>query len=532
MKKIKSITASLLVAAALLAPNFGLYANSAKNATPAITIRFEDPKGFSKNLTQVLRKVSKDPQIEMYLAMTLATLGYPEFHDVDTQSNVVVCLFLNDESAMGYEVFAIVKAGENSVVASNMNLMKKHNVREGDVLFIDLINPQGTPSKIKDYLPALKSQFAKKTCKDLINAEFDVKAFKGMLEELPTEGVSDKDKEGFKLANEMIHAGSVFIEELDYLVFAINVFDEKISAKFKIAALNGSALSKSFACMRSNTLIDEAKFIPSDNLSEEMGAMSQQSNAIFIEICERAFSKNEKIKELLKNVASFNAKCDGTSATYSKKIEGKNTPQQLGLGRTSASADEVFSFVKNYSKVINYYIDWMKNMSGWADAQGKPEAMEFITKEGKLSEFEGFEDAIKNNSAFANLKVMELSFKSDVELPEAYNLSFYLFKVENYIVYTTDKKLASEFLQNLKSPPSSPKKIDAVMFGSYKAPLFFTQMGIPLNLDSAKEIPSIEMWANTSPKSMTFSTDVPYKFMQYILNTFMALQEAQMQVEE
>ena len=76
MKKI----AALLVSALICAYSFAV-------DKPWLSISVETPKKFFSDVSDIMRKVYPDPQLEMTLALMLSQFGYPNFEGIDPKEN-------------------------------------------------------------------------------------------------------------------------------------------------------------------------------------------------------------------------------------------------------------------------------------------------------------------------------------------------------------------------------------------------------------------------------------------------------------
>ena len=82
MKKIAALLASALICAYSFAVE-----------KPWLSISAETPKKFFSDVSDIMRKVYPDPQLEMTLALMLSQFGYPNFYGIDPKENFALAAF-------------------------------------------------------------------------------------------------------------------------------------------------------------------------------------------------------------------------------------------------------------------------------------------------------------------------------------------------------------------------------------------------------------------------------------------------------
>lgn len=535
MNKIKLLASALAFVAFAVVPNSGLFASSEKIHTPSAVLRIENPKDFSKNIANAARKITNDPQVEMTIAMSLAVVGYPEFNDVDPSAKVVFCYYLDDSSPTGFEIFAVVKAGTNSLLATNLDKFQKYNARDGDLLFIDLMNNPSFPSKLSEYIPSLKKEFLSESSNDSASLEVNVKTFKPLLKELPSDGLPDAAKKNVKIKNKAIFAVAMLLDEMDALNTSFKILEDEIFLEYSLSAKEESALAKSFNLMKTEKIVDEAKFIPQDAPNHEIYALSQESIKLMFELFKNAAAKSEYIKKQVEKFELLASKFEGTAVCYQKIEKGEkfSLPSKTYIARTKASENEIFDGIKNYLETLENYIEMLSFINPFARDLFNKDILS-KTKADKLSDIEEFKSFCEENPSFADTKIMHLyneiqiDDNKDAATCISIKTNFYAFKFGEYAVFSNSAKELVEFLKNTKSPPSKAKKIDGVYSGKCEAS-FMIALIAQANFESSKKAPDLKIFGDAKSNKIKFMFETPYKFINSIYKAFNSTETLQAQ---
>ena len=147
MKKI----AALLVSALICAYSFAV-------DKPWLSISVETPKKFFSDVSDIMRKVYPDPQLEMTLALMLSQFGSTRTSEgIDPKENFALAAF---GKASAPQLFMAVKASKDSAIykfAEHANCARRKKTAGSYCSWTEPRKPKYPTTSTKQYRPPLKA---------------------------------------------------------------------------------------------------------------------------------------------------------------------------------------------------------------------------------------------------------------------------------------------------------------------------------------------------------------------------------------
>ena len=253
MKKI----AALLVSALICAYSFAV-------DKPWLSISVETPKKFFSDVSDIMRKVYPDPQLEMTLALMLSQFGYPNFEGIDPKENFALAAF---GKASAPQLFMAVKASKDSAIYKFAEHAKLRKAEKNGWLVLQL---DGTPeAEVSDYADETIST----ATKSVYGLSIAIRDAKKLLDSVPLPQLP-QEKYAFEYFENILSQTEEIKTSFDY-------DGNSIVNQSEFVAKEGTDIANLINSMSIKKRVDEAAFIPQDYMITALtslnGAAAAQS---------------------------------------------------------------------------------------------------------------------------------------------------------------------------------------------------------------------------------------------------------------
>ena len=370
MKKI----AALLVSALICAYSFAV-------DKPWLSISVETPKKFFSDVSDIMRKVYPDPQLEMTLALMLSQFGYPNFEGIDPKENFALAAF---GKASAPQLFMAVKASKDSAIFKFAEHAKLRKAEKNGWLVLQL---DGTPeAEVSDYADETIST----ATKSVYGLSIAIRDAKKLLDSVPLPQLP-QEKYAFEYFENILSQTEEIKTSFDY-------DGNSIVNQSEFVAKEGTDIANLINSMSIKKRVDEAAFIPQDYMITALtslnGAAAAQSYGKMMSPIFKSLNIPENaVKSAVNMVASTTTSAGALNLQSIAQIQSVNvseTPlslEEIVKLSGSASFDLLKSAVPNSSFEAE-----MKNEGGISFCEitqsflpDMPAQKVYIAKEGKYS---------------------------------------------------------------------------------------------------------------------------------------------------
>ncbi len=283
---------------------------------PLLLIKTSNPRKFCSEFFALSRKISSNPQFEMWTAMFLAQFGFPNFEGVSETDNLTLAYFLCDGKK---ELFICVSSDDSSMLAKHIIFGKYQNLRIGKKLVARI--GKGTVKNFSDYAKTLVDLSVHKT-QDSIYVRVDSDYLLELLKNYYTQPA--------------IHLEAL-IKDTDYCEFSINENGNFLKSKFNLVAKKSSELERFFRTASNHKNVDEISFIPDSSFIVFLSATNNYKEtfipSFFLTHTKQDFFKKSQLEKF------FN----GTSACAYVLLNGDLST--VSVSKISGTFEDVYKAV-------------------------------------------------------------------------------------------------------------------------------------------------------------------------------------------
>ena len=370
MKKIAALLASALICAYSFAVE-----------KPWLSISAETPKKFFSDVSDIMRKVYPDPQLEMTLALMLSQFGYPNFYGIDPKENFALAAF---GKASAPQLFMAVKTSKDSAIYKFAEHAKLRKAEKNGWLVLQL---DGNPEAIvSDYADETISAAAKSA----YGLSITIRDAKKLLDSIPVPQLPQE-----KCALEYLEN---ILSQTEEIKTSFGYDGNSIVNQSEFAAKEGTDTAKLINSMSIKKRVDEAAFVPQDYMITALtslnGAAAAQSYEKMMSPIFKSLNIPESaVKSAVNMVASTTTSAGGLNLQSIAQIQSVNVSESpLSLEEiVKLSESASFDLIKSTAPDSSLKAE-MKNESGVNFCEitqtllpNMPAQKIYIAKEGKYS---------------------------------------------------------------------------------------------------------------------------------------------------